>query len=246
MRTFKADLHIHTLLSPCGSLEMSPRNIIDRALEEKLDIIAIADHNSTKQAPLIVEMAAEKGIFVLPGAEVNSAEEVHCLTFFETVDQLNKFQQFIDARMLPIRNKPSTFGEQVVVDRDEMIVEEVKYLLISALNATLTEIEQKVHELGGLVIPSHIDRPYNGVFSQLGFIPADFNADAFELSRHAEIEQWRTNGKLPFNAAIIRNSDAHHPHQIGELFTLFELEEASFAEIKMAFQGMNERRIIND
>ena len=46
---FKADLHIHTVLSPCGDLEMSPTAIVDRALERGLDMIAISDHNTTRQ-----------------------------------------------------------------------------------------------------------------------------------------------------------------------------------------------------
>ena len=45
---FKADLHIHTVLSPCGDLEMSPTAIVDRALSRGLDMIAISDHNTTR------------------------------------------------------------------------------------------------------------------------------------------------------------------------------------------------------
>lgn len=244
MPVFKADLHIHTLLSPCGSLEMSPVNIVEMALKKKLDVIAITDHNSTKQAPLIVEMANEKGLCVFPGAEVNSSEEVHCLTLFETIDQLQEFQYFIDQHTLPIPNKPESFGEQVVVDRDEMIVEEVKYLLIAALDISLLEIEKKVHQLGGLVIPAHIDRPYYGIFSQLGFIPDGLSVDAVELSVNARPEDWRSNGKITENLPIIRNSDAHHPGQIGETYSLFEMENCSFKELKMALKNENGRRVL--
>lgn len=244
MSVFKADLHIHSLTSPCGSLEMSPKNIIEKALEQQLDIIAITDHNCTKQAPLIQKMGAEKGIVVICGAEVNTSEEVHCLTLFENTNQLDKFQFFIDQRMLPIPNRAEYFGEQVVVDEDEMIVEELQYLLTNALDASLEEVEQKVHELGGLVIPAHIDRPYNGLFSQLGFIPERLNADAFELSRHADLEKWLTSGKLPQNASIVRNSDAHHTHQIGESCTFYELKEPSFFELKMALLNKEGRKVV--
>jgi hypothetical protein len=84
MKQFKADLHIHTTLSPCGSLDMSPKNIVAAALKAGLDIIAITDHNSTKQVQVIKELAQSKGIKVIGGAEINSSEEVHCLTLFET------------------------------------------------------------------------------------------------------------------------------------------------------------------
>ena len=49
MQAYKADLHIHTVLSPCGDLEMSPTNILARAKELGLDMIAISDHNTTRQ-----------------------------------------------------------------------------------------------------------------------------------------------------------------------------------------------------
>ena len=241
---YKADLHIHTLLSPCGSLEMSPVNIIKAALDAKLDIIGITDHNSTKQAPLIKKMAKEQGLFVLCGAEINSVEEVHCLTFFENNDQLEEFQLFIDQHLLPFPNNVDLFGEQIVVDENEMIVEEVEYLLINALDAGLIEIEQKVHQLGGIVIPAHIDRPYNGIFSQLGFVPEMFKADAFELSGNAKVELWRNGNKLPARITFIRSSDAHIPAQIGSTVTFFEMEKIDFEEIKMAIMNKNGRKTI--
>lgn len=242
MRKYKADLHVHTLLSPCGSLDMSPVNIVDAALNAQLDIIAITDHNSTKQAKLIKRLAEKKGMTVFCGAEINSAEEVHCLVIFETDEQLDLFQLFIDKNMRPVRNKPSVFGEQVVVDENEMIVEEVKYLLINALDASLMEIEHYAHEIGGLVIPAHVDRYYNGLFSQLGFMPTGLRVDAFEISKNAPTREWETNGKIPSGATIIRNSDAHVPEKIGKSFTYYLMEAPVFSELKLALHGLEGRK----
>ena len=88
----RADLHIHTVLSPCGDLEMSPENILHFAQIQGLNMIGITDHNSTRQAPIIRDYGKTKGIFVLTGAEICSKEEVHALTFFETDEQLTIFQ----------------------------------------------------------------------------------------------------------------------------------------------------------
>ena len=56
---FKADLHIHTVLSPCGDLEMSPTAIVDRALERGLDMIAIpGDTPATTIAGIIADEMA--------------------------------------------------------------------------------------------------------------------------------------------------------------------------------------------
>ena len=65
MQSFKADLHIHTVLSPCGDLEMSPTNIIAKAKELGLDCIGITDHNCTLHSKLAKRLGREQGVFVL-------------------------------------------------------------------------------------------------------------------------------------------------------------------------------------
>ena len=42
----KADFHIHSCLSPCASLDMSPRDIVEIALSKGINLIALSDHNS--------------------------------------------------------------------------------------------------------------------------------------------------------------------------------------------------------
>ena len=91
MNQYRADLHIHTVLSPCADLEMTPANIVNRAKEKGLQIIGITDHNSIKNALLVKKLAQKTGIFVLTGAEVTTKEEVHCLAFFEFENQLEQF-----------------------------------------------------------------------------------------------------------------------------------------------------------
>ncbi len=111
---FKSDLHIHTVLSPCGDLEMSPTAIVDRALERGLDMIAISDHNTTRQVKVTQKVGKEKGLFVLGGVEVTSQEEAHCLCFFETDEQLDQMQAFLDEHLPKIPNdEPSTWTSTV-------------------------------------------------------------------------------------------------------------------------------------
>ena len=92
----RADLHIHTVLSPCGDLDMSPANIIGMALQKGLSLIGISDHNSTRQAPVIQQLGEQQGLRVLCGTEVNTAEEVHALAYFPTLERLTAFQHFLD------------------------------------------------------------------------------------------------------------------------------------------------------
>src|SRR5665647_3180671 len=122
MKEFLADMHIHTVLSPCGDLEMTPQNIVDAALKKGMSMIAITDHNSTRMCRIISEYAATKGLAVIAGAEVNTSEEVHCLAYFGNWEQVVLFQIFLDEHLLDLQNKPSIFGDQVVVDIDENIL----------------------------------------------------------------------------------------------------------------------------
>jgi len=244
MKFLKADLHIHTVLSPCGDLEMSPARIVAEKKKKKLDIIGITDHNTTRHCLLISELAKDKGIYVLPGAEVNTKEEVHCLAFFENTDTLSIFQDFLDENLPDIMNDPDRFGYQVQVDEEEMIIYEEKKLLLNAIKKNITEVEKFVHSLKGLFIPAHIDRKKNSIYSQLGFMTADLKADALEISRasspkvftelHPEIKEF----------SILRNSDAHLLKDIGAASSVFQVEEPTFAEIFMAIKGLNGRKLI--
>lgn len=241
MKKFRADLHIHTVLSPCADLEMSPKNIVARAKETGLNIIGITDHNSTLHAKLVKKLAEKEGIFVLTGAEVTTREEVHCLVFFEEELQLDIFQHFIDRHLPHIPNPDGHFGYQPVVDENENILELIPWFLPAALNAGINQIQHEVEKLEGLFIPAHIDRPANGIISQLGFIPGDLKYDALGISKHISENYVRKHYVVENKTTLLRNSDAHYLQQIGEIYTQFIIEKPAFSEIKMALHQQNSR-----
>lgn len=242
MRWFRTELHVHTVLSPCGDLYMSPSRIIEQAKKLGIDIIAITDHNSTKNCDAAMKIGKEAGITVLPGVEFNTQEEVHCLGIFENLEQTIEIQAFINEHLMPVLNKAEKFGEQLIVDENENILEEEPYLLINALSADIGKVEKKTHELGGLFIPAHIDRKYNSIFSQLGFIPPDLNIDALEISsKVSKLEFLERQKRL--NAPIIRNSDAHYENQLGNANTYFKMEKADFKNIKKVLKNKKREAI---
>lgn len=245
MNIYSADLHIHTLLSPCGDLDMTPLNIIKQAHLKKLDIIGITDHNSTLQIPLVKAFAAEQGIFVLSGAEITTKEEVHCLAFFEFENQLEEFQSYMETHLPKIPNKPAKFGYQVVIDKDENIVYEAPFLLINGLNQSLNQVQQKVKSLDGLFIPAHVNRSSFSLTSQLGFIPPDLVVDALEVSRHISPAKFIAQQRLTKQYTFVQSSDAHFPNDIGSVCTQFSMMEPSFQEIRMALNNANGRSVVN-
>ena len=244
MKEYKADLHIHTLLSPCGSLEMSPRNIVQEALKKELDIIGITDHNSTRQCQVVNQEALKAGLTVYTGVEITTKEEVHCLAFFENFDILNAFQQYIDLHMPDIMNDTDLFGYQIVVDELENIVYEEPKLLISAISQGIDQVEAEVHRLNGIFIPAHINRQKYGLVGQLGFVPPDLKADAFELSKHISTEDFLAQFSYLKGRTFIRNSDAHQPEAIGESFTIYKMKSTVFSEFRQAIAGIKGRKVM--
>lgn len=243
MKTFRTDLHIHTVLSPCGGLEMSPVNIVSLACKRGLDIIGITDHNSTRQCELVWKLAQKTNLTVIPGCEMTSREEVHCLGLFEDFDALRVFQDFIEQHLTFIPHNPTLFGYQVVVDEDENILEELDNYLGASLNVSIEEVEQKVHELSGVFIPAHIDRPRNSLFSQLGFLPPELRVDALQISKLAEENAIREKFGIKPEVTIVKFSDAHFPDDLGKIYTVFEMESPTFSEIKKALAQEDRRKV---
>lgn len=229
-------MHIHSILSPCGSLEMSPVNIIQTAASLGLEIIGITDHNTTRQCQTIVDLAAGKGITVICGAEINTREEIHCLALFGNPYDLDEFQQWLDTKLPNIKNDPDKFGDQIWVDDQENIAGEEERLLISALDATLEEAEKTVHRLNGLFIAAHADKSRNSIISQLGFVPSDIHFDAIELSPHITTEQFLKLHPYLKGYTFITASDSHHLHQLGSAFTTLELPSPDFESLRKSLR----------
>ena len=232
---FKFDLHIHSCLSPCGDLDASPQAIVCAAKAAGLDGIMLADHNSSRNCPALAEACRrEGGLLCLFGMEVTTAEEAHCLAVFDTLEQAAAMTEICYAALPKRVNQPEVFGYQAVVDADDN-VEELEWRLLSMpTRLPLRTVGERIHELGGLFIAAHIDRPVFSVTSQLGGVSGDEGFDAVELSRHADVAVWgaKTMG-LPF----IRSSDAHYTENIGEIWSEAELPEFSTKAIKAAFEA---------
>lgn len=238
MAQYRADLHIHSVLSPCADLEMSPVNIVNRAKAVGLGIIALTDHNSTLHCPLTLELAAREGILAVCGAEVTTREEVHCVCLVGSEEARLLLQQFLEEHIRRIPNNVDIFGYQVVVNEQEEILQEIDYLLHGALDKGINEVEAFVHSIGGIFIPAHADKPKYSVTSQLGFVPPNLNYDAIELSRHTTEEKFLAANPFVKARRFVRSSDAHMVDQIGEAFTTLSVSHLTFDGLKEAILAL--------
>ncbi len=235
-------MHIHTCLSPCTELDMSPRRILISAQEAGLDILAICDHNSSENVVAVKKAAKDTNIIVFPGMEVTSMEEVHVLALFEDTADVLELQEFI-YRNLPGKNDEDTFGKQVIVNDKEEVLGFSDRLLIGATTIPLEDIIRSIHSFGGITIASHIDRESFSIFGQLGFIPENLGLDALEISPNITFAEAKK--RYPQNYPIISSSDAHYPSDIGKNFTSFLLKDSTLTEIKKALKNEDGRKVLN-
>ena len=244
LRRIKADLHVHTCLSPCSSLDMSPREVVNAALSKGLDLIGVCDHNSAENALAVMKAGSRNGLMVLGGMEVTSSEEAHILVFFDDNDDLLSFQEFI-YRHLEGTNDEHAFGMQVIADDEDGVTGFCDRLLIAATSLPAEAIVEAARRAKSesLVVAAHVDRESFSLIGQLGFIPSTLVLDAVEVSAQMSApvarERFPDCRKFP----IIAGSDAHSPADIGKRFTWFTVEEGTVTEIKKALTGRDGRKV---
>lgn len=236
MRPFKADLHIHSCLSACADLDITPTTIVKTAKELGIDIIAIADHNSAENLITASKIANKEGILLLPAMEITSQEEAHILALFGGIETAMEMQSIV-YRSLP-EIEPIDFGPiyQVVVNEEDQILDFNDKMLFGATNLSVKEIVDKIHSLDGIAIASHIDREVFSIVSQLGFIPEDIQIDALEISYFCSLKKAIQLLDCYRYLPWIRNSDAHCIGGIARAYSILQLEEPSFDEIKKVFK----------
>lgn len=209
----KADLHLHSCLSPCGDLSMSPRNIAASLAAQGIRLAALTDHNSALNCPAFEAACQEFDVVPVFGIEAQSREECHILCLFSEPEEALGFGDEIFNLMPAVMNIPEKMGDQVYVDESEDIVGEVDKYLITSADIGLEELAERVILLGGLVIPAHVDRPSFSLTSQLGCI-VDGPWSALEVTRMPDRALHR-NTLNTRNYPLITSSDAHFLEHIG-------------------------------
>lgn len=231
------DLHIHSCLSPCGEEEMTPNNIVNMAMIKGLDVIAIADHNASQNVAAAMKVAQKRDIVVIPAMELQTSEEVHLLCLFKSVETLTAFQLIVDQHLLGIPNNEKKFGQQLILDAEDTCIGQIDHALIFSTSLTFEQTVFQVRELGGFVLPAHINRQSNGVLAMLGFIPAGMNFTTVEISNDEAGSRFIETYENKENYRIIRNSDAHQLMSISEREFYMEIPNRKIETVFSYLEG---------
>lgn len=229
MRLLKIDMHIHTCLSPCADISISPKRIVERAYQKGLNMIFITDHNSIENAEAAMKSSKKyKDLKVYPGMEITSKEEVHTLALFENLDDAYKTQNYINS-YLPDTDNEQEYKEQIIANEKDEVEGFLKKSLFNAVNISVDGIVSLIHKNNGLAIAAHIDRESFSVIGQLGFIPEDIQYDALEISPNMSLEEAKEvyreyNDRFKF----VKGSDSHSLETIGSNYSELSLSGNSF------------------
>ena len=221
------DLHLHSCLSPCGDNDMTPYNLVNMAKIFGYDIIALTDHNSCKNCESAMKIGERIGITVVPGMELCTSEEIHNVCLFPALHKAMEFSDYIYSTLPPVKNKEKIFGEQLVMDCEDGILQREEILLTTASSVSISELDKLVEKFDGVCYPAHIDRNSYSIISALGDFPPEVESRCFELTPNARAEEYlakypATKGKL-----IIRSSDAHYLENMREPEFMIDLPENS-------------------
>lgn len=219
------DFHIHSCLSPCGDVDMTPHSIAGMSYINGLNAIAVADHNTARNVRAVSEAAQEFGICTVPAIEAESAENVHLLCLFPTIESAEDMGQLLESHLPPIKNRIDIFGEQCIMDARDEKVGEIEKLLINATDLPIEEIKKETENRGGVCIAAHIDRDKNGIVAILGAVPESMNFTTLETA--GKIAEENMDKKYKY----ITNSDAHYLTDISEKENFLEIEEISVENI---------------
>ena len=212
------DLHIHSALSPCGDEDMTPNNIVNMAMICGLDMIAVSDHNTTGNVSAVMEVGKATGVTVVPAMELETAEEIHVLCLFPTLEAAEAFDMEQVHPALPdVKNDIKIFGHQYFMDKEDRIIGEESRYLINATSISLDDLPDLVNQYGGVAVPAHIDKATKSLVGNFGMVGDYMGFSAFELSRNLPdyfLEATPGLGDRPYR--YIYDSDAHYLQDIGE------------------------------
>lgn len=219
----KWDLHIHTPASYDWDKKCKEtvKDIIDKAIAEKLSVIAITDHHTVKGIDDVVKAVNGKDLTVLPGVEMRT-------------DKGNKGIHIIGVFNSSVTSK--TIYDKLLCPLN-LSENDVKKKGNGQICCNFEEACQKIHELGGLVLlhagnkSSSIEQLDSDVRAVLKKDLA-FLVDIFEVSNEKQVDDYHKivfpKIKREFPCVItsdacdrskLKYKDGHSTEVIGKSFT---------------------------
>ena len=225
------DLHLHSCLSPCGDMDMTPNNIANMAKLLGLDVIALTDHNTSLNCGAAMKAGESVGLLVIPGMELTTSEDIHAVCLFPTLEKALEWNAYVEDHRIKIKNKPDIYGRQVIMNENDEETGEIEHLLLPATDISIMNAHKLVDEFGGICYPAHIDRESYSILSVLGEIDESCGFTTAELADKNKLDKLRSVHPILNKINIVTNSDAHYLENMREAQNYLELTELSIKSV---------------
>ena len=223
MGKYAFDLHMHSCLSPCGGEDNTPANLAGMCALAGLDVVALTDHNAAGNCAAFCRAAEHYGLLALPGMELTTSEEAHVVCLFPGVEEAEGFAALVRKGLPPVKNDPSVFGPQVLMDEEDRTVGEETAFLAGASAIGIYQVFELARSFGGVAFPAHIDRPSFSLLANLGLWDPAMGFPLAEVSKNCPPDLFQRpdlRGIVHFDG-----SDAHYLDQIADAHQYMELPE---------------------
>ncbi len=204
---------------------MTPNNLVNMAKLLGLDVIALTDHNTSLNCEAAIKAGEAVGVLVIPGMELTTAEDIHAVCLFPTLEQALGFSEYVDEHRIKVKNKAEIYGRQVIMNEDDEEIGEIEHLLLPASFITITEAYQKAKEFGGICYPAHIDRDSLSILSVLGEIDPYCGFKTAELADLGKLDTLKEQHPILNELNIVNCSDAHYLENMREAQNTLDLPE---------------------
>lgn len=221
------DLHLHSCLSPCGDIDMTPNNIVHMAKLLGLDVIALTDHNTSRNCEAAMAVGREIGLLVIPGMEMTTSEDIHAVCLFPDLEKAMAWSDYVDAHRIKVKNRVNIYGEQIIMNELDEPIGEIEHLLLPATEISIMHAYAKVKEFGGICYPAHIDRDSLSILSVLGEIDPYCGFAAAEVADRSKLPGLRLKHEILNSLNIVTSSDAHYLENMRDAENTLELESLS-------------------
>ena len=233
MTRYYYDLHIHSCLSPCADNDMTPNNIAGMGVLAGLNVMALTDHNSCKNCPAFFAAAKANGIVPVAGMELTTAEDIHAVCLFETLEGAMEFDALVDSRRMKIPNRTEIFGDQLIMDAGDNVIGVEPSYLHPASDISVEQAPALAQQYGGICYPAHIDRPANGIVAVLGAFPSIPGVRNAEFNNAASREEYLQKYPVLQSLRTLVSSDAHNLWGIRDKSVYFEIDDEPYSSEKV-------------
>jgi len=240
LRYRRVDLHVHTPASECfeNRAGTTADDIVKKALEEKLEAIAITDHNTATWVDRIKEAAKNK-LVVFPGVEISTTAgetTIHIIAIFDK----DKSSKDIEGLLGELKIAPDKYGkpEAYTTYSPSQVIDKIAARKALAIGAHANSAQGICGGMKG--------NPRSGVLENpnLAAVETTFSDFANEEKRKSAT---RVIDLLDGNhgyrkLAVYQTSDnleektgKHQLDKIGAHYSLFKLDEISLEGLRQCF-----------